>query len=282
MKVIVQPSKTAVTVEFVPKVTDDTITFTALQTGGTPLDPPPVVVEPPPVVTGRKNLIKETLFNGKEPTPFGGWGLETCTSTALTVVPEGLRVLLNINDKQACINKKISSIRAEIKLATEATANVERWVGESFLFPLGYKADPKCPEILLQWHHNSGQGSPPLAIWSLGDALWVNRRNNVTDDDVLVKLCPITPGQRMDLVGHIKFSGTANGLTQFWVNGVKLYDQAGPNNYADATVGKTYLKTGIYKWGWVNGYPSTVAERMFYISNFRYGNELATFMDVTP
>jgi hypothetical protein len=238
----------------------------------------------------RKNLILESLFDGTSSITtllsavLSRWGnTQHCCDYSVNPSTEysrsgnqSMRFELRKTDGDIAGSK-----RTEITQNTESSNNVERWYGVSYYFPAGYKADPNCPEIIFQWHHNSGTGSPPLALWSYGDKISFNQYNISSKNDVLTKLVDITPGQWMDFVFHIKFSPSSDGLVEIWANGNKVYSKTGINNYS-GSVGNDYLKTGIYKWGWKNGYSSTTTERVIYIDDVRIGNENATYADVAP
>lgn len=250
---------------------------------------PPVTT--PPVTGTRKNLTREEGFESANFLSSGNvnkWGFEKCCDYSITQSKDFARTgtgsmkidLRKVNNVGKADIDVGGSKRAEIKQPTEQN-NIERWYGVSYYFPAGYKADPSCPEIIFQWHHNSGTGSPPLALWSYGNYLSFNQYNISAKKDGLTKVADITPGKWMDVVFHIKFSAGSEGLTEVWINGVKKYSKSGVNNYS-GSAGNDYLKTGLYKWGWKNGYRSTVTERTIYIDDIRIGNEKATYNDVAP
>lgn len=239
--------------------------------------------KPPVDTTTRKNLMLYSGFEGTE--PFKTWKFEACRLDETTQSSDFARVgkysyRVNLKKTDIC-DPPISSCRAEIKQPVEKN-NIERWYGVSFYLPVGYKADPQCPEVIFQWHQSVNNGKPPpLALWSYGDYFSFNQYDIANGKDKLTKLINTTPGKWMDVVFHIKFSAGSDGLVEIWINGTKLYTKTGTNNYS-GTTGNDYLKTGIYKWGWKNGYPSTVSERILYIDEIRIGNEKATYNDVKP
>jgi hypothetical protein len=237
---------------------------------------PPATI--PPVITTRKNIINYWDYESSNYAPwkFTQLGTKSKPSTLhARAGKQSMRFELNKTDPDQAASK-----RTEFNLAPETSNPVERWYGISYYVDAPYPADPSCPEIWFQWHHN-GDGPPPLALWSYGTTFGINQRVSSTAKEVYTKLGSITTGKWMDFVWHIKWSSGSDGLIEVWMNGTKLLTKLGANNWA-GSAGKNYLKTGIYKWGWKNGYKSTVTQRILFVDEERVGNEKATYNDVAP
>ena len=246
-----------------------------LETDSTPANQPGVQQ-----TSKRKNLLLESTF--EEQLPLAKWRTtQRCCN--YSIVPstdfaregkQSLRVELRNTDGDIAGSK-----RSEIFLNSDSTVNLERWYGVSFYIPSGFIYDP-CPEILYQWHHSSNTGSPPLALWIEKDDWYIVYRETVDGTENMVNIGTVKKDSWTDFVFHIKWSVKDDGITEVWKNGVKSYNRAGINNYNFSE--GNYLKTGIYKWGWKRGYPTTSTERIFYIDEIRIGNEKATYDDVAP
>ena len=158
---------------------------------------------------------------------------------------------------------------------SEPVVKVERWYAASYYLPSDYVPDA-APECITQWHTNIG--SPPLAIWTQNGQLYVTRFGNK-----LFSLGAYTKNQWFDLVLHVKWSTTSDGLIEVWKNGAKVFTYNGANILTNATYG-AYMRTGLYKWPWnpTSKIVSSTTQRVLYVDEVRIGNASATYYDVAP
>ena len=232
------------------------------------------------ITSTRKNLLLESTFESS----FSEWkNSQHCCSYSTGMSSsyaksgsKSMRVELRKSDPDVA-----SSKRAELTQDPLSSATIERWYGTSFYFPSDYVADNTgCSEIIFQWHQVNTSGPPPLSIWVSGSSIMINQYNLSTKKDALTKLTSLVTNKWISMVFHVKWSPTSSGLVEAWVNGTKVYTKSGVNNYKES-IGN-YVKTGIYKWGWKNGYASKVSKRVLYQDDIRIGNEKATYNDVAP
>lgn len=228
----------------------------------------------------RQNLLFESTF--EETAPLDQWNnSQHCCEYSVQVSTDfakagshSIRFELHPDDATVSSGK-----RSEVNLDGETDPETERWVGVSFYLPAGWGVDDQ-PESVIQWHHPSGSGSPPLSLWiqdggyMLVHATDVNG-DNFSYDDVGTADTEVWT----DFVFHIKWSKSSSGHLELFRNGTSVYTYDGVTTY-DLPEGN-YLKLGIYKWPWLQG-PSNVNERILYADELRVGSELATYLDVAP
>lgn len=252
-------------------------TFTKKYSGGVVVPPPPV--DPPPTGT-RANLIFENSFEGSPFTGFTTANHQYCCDYSITHVaaPDGIGKALKYDLRKSDPTVS-SSKRAEIQLAGPSGANtldgMERWYGLRYWLQT-YTIDEGA-ESILQWHDTDGS-NPPLSIQVQGGRLRLTQsfRSGNTHTD----LGPATTGKWINIVLHVKWSNDNTGLIECWYDGVK---KVAKTNIRTNSAGGSYMKIGINKWSWApNGGTSTATQRVFYIDDFRYGTEKATYKDVAP
>lgn len=227
----------------------------------------------------RNNLILDTGFEPAN--AFNGFTLQQqqfCCSYSVTPVnnPSGfgqvLRYELRSDDPI-----RSASRRAEIQLdGTDAPEASERWYGLRY-YLLNYGSDPGA-ESILQWHDQNGT-CPPLTLQVQSGRLRFTQciNNGNTHND----LGPVISNQWFEIVMRIKWASNNTGLIQMWRNGALLVNKT---NIQTNSTGGSYFKLGINKWSWAPPLVGTSNQtlRIFYIDDFRYGNQNATYNDVAP
>ncbi|GAA4751683.1 heparin lyase I family protein [Actinomycetospora chibensis] len=98
-------------------------------------------------------------------------------------------------------------------------------------------------QVILQWHHTSPNGSPPLALQVTRGQLYM-----VSEGDDMQAIGPVSPGQRIDLAMKITFAqDPSEGSVTVWRDG----RPTGVTNWSprDGTMSThaAYLKMGMYR-----------------------------------
>jgi hypothetical protein len=98
-------------------------------------------------------------------------------------------------------------------------------------------------QVILQWHHTSPNGSPPLALQVTRGQLYM-----VSEGDDMQAIGPVSPGQRIDLTMKITFAqDPSEGSVTVWRDG----RPTGVTNWSprDGTMSThaAYLKMGMYR-----------------------------------
>lgn len=169
-----------------------------------------------------------------------------------------------------------SSVRAEIQLdGTDAPETSERWYGLRYWLEK-YDTDDGA-ESILQWHDSDGT-TPPLSIQIASGRIRIMQ--SFTSGNIPVDLGSTTIGKWINIVIHVKWSNSANGLLEVWRDGVKMVNKT---NVRTNSKGGSYMKIGINKWSWApGGGSSSATQRIFYIDNFKMGDGTVSYADVDP
>lgn len=234
-------------------------------------------VEPP---TGRSNLIFEDKFDNTPPyTPK--WSIsQLCCSYSATSTTSPTRIP---GGKSVRFEQRKSDwpdhayVRAELQHPLSEGA-VDRKYGFSFYFPsVGF--EPDDIQIILQWHHESASGSPPLSINTDGNNYYVVWSDNQVDEhyDVIPGVT-IQYDTWVDITMHVKWAANGTGVTEIYFNGQLKYTRNGANMFAGIN---NYMKIGHYKFVYKNN-TSTTVRRIMWVDEVRIGNENSTLIDVTP
>lgn len=238
---------------------------------------PPVVTPPVPPVGTRANLILDNNFEDGKLTGFTLVNGQYCCNYSLNVTksPDGVgnSVKFDLRSTDAIVS---SSKRSEMQLSgADAPETSERWYGLSYWLDK-YDADEGA-ESILQWHDQDGT-TPPLSIQVQSGRMRIMQ--SFTSGNIPTDIGTTVTGKWINIVIHVKWSNSANGLLEVWKDGTKLFSKV---NVRTNSKGGSYMKIGINKWSWApGGGSSTATQRIFYIDNFRIGNELAKYTDVAP
>jgi hypothetical protein len=224
---------------------------------------------------------------------FSEWGKELCYSHSAQIVNspvragnQAIRLTLKKEDPLVAANK-----RAELKLGG-VPANSEQWYGFSIFLPRSYKSDPSS-EIIAQWHDKPdvelGEKwkSPALALFTQNGRFYLKRYWDSkpvttiyqTEGHEILDLGPYKTGKWTDIVFHVKWSYTLDGVLEVWIDKELKVSKTGPNNYNDQR--GPYFKVGVYKADWKNQpQKSIVSQRNIYLDEFRVGDGSARYEDV--
>ena len=86
---------------------------------------------------------------------------------------------------------------------TRPTDGDVQWVRYSAVLDRGFPTTTDQWQLILQWHHDSPDGSPPLALQVTQGQLMM-----VAGGEDKKAIGPVAPGQRVDLVMRVVFSRT--------------------------------------------------------------------------
>lgn len=208
-------------------------------------------------------------FNGDfETGGLDGWAWDIARRESAEVVTEpvregryAVRITLAPGDRAA------SKERAELKIADKTIERVhgihgqDIWYGWSLFIPVEY-ADPPAGhwQILGQWHHRPIQaapgerprlkGPPPLAVYLSSDQgrdhLLLIGQETPDARPRRLGMRPVSRGEWIDLVFHIRCSTGSNGFVQAWLDGRPFTEgkMAGPTLYSPDS---NYLRLGLYR-----------------------------------
>lgn len=239
----------------------------------------------------RQNLIAELTFEGGN--PFGSPATlqfnQTCCSYSLTQSQDQARA--GIASAKFDLRKTDPTVsaskRSEFQLVNglnDSPTEGERWYAGSWFLTAPWAQDG-FGESLIQWHDNDIT-SPPFAILVFNGNIYGTVNINHTEVDH--SMGPIAPyvGAWMDIVLHIKWTLGNTGFIECWLNGVKKMGSGTSINTTNMRTSSNqgqYMKIGMNKFIWQdNPGSSTTTQRIFYVDEFRVGNELATYQDVAP
>lgn len=242
-----------------------------------PKDTTPVVI--PPATGTRNNLLLENTFDDGKLTGFTLVNEQYCIPCgyALNVVTspdgKGKSVKYDLKSTDPIVS---SSKRSEMQLSgADAPETSERWYGLKYWLEK-YDAD-NGRESILQWHDQDGT-TPPLSL-QVGSGTFTIMQS-FTSGNIPTDIGSTVTGKWISIVIHVKWTTGNTGLLEVWKDGNKVVNKV---NVRTNSKGGSYMKIGINKWSWApGGGSSTATERIFYIDDFRMGNEKATYNDVAP
>jgi len=227
-----------------------------------------------------------TTFKSDFESGFSGWEKELCCEHSAQIVRSPTRA--GRYAAKFTFYRTDPKRRAELKL-NPVPANSEWTYRVSTFLPVDYENDPSY-EIITQWHEipdrHLGETwrRPPLNLSIRNGQFTMSNRWDSKPVTVSSKeggtqkwnLGPITKGQWIDWVFHVKWSHKADGLLKVYKNGRLVVSKTGPNTYNDK-VGP-YFKIGIYKPQWkVNPRKSTTTQRVIYFDQVRVERGYRTF-----
>jgi hypothetical protein len=126
---------------------------------------------------------------------------------------------------------------------TEPVDGEEQYVRYTARLSDDFPTNTDSWQVILQWHHTSASGSPPLALQVTRGQLVM-----VSDGVDMQSIGAVRPGDKIDLTMHIKFSQTPGaGAVTVWRNG----QPTGVTNWTPArgtmSTAAAYLKMGLYR-----------------------------------
>ncbi|GAA4914893.1 polysaccharide lyase-like protein [Actinomycetospora succinea] len=126
---------------------------------------------------------------------------------------------------------------------TEPTDGDEQYIRYTAHLSDDFPTDTGNWQVILQWHHTSPNGSPPLALQVTRGQLYM-----VSEGDDMQAIGPVSPGQRIDLTMRVRFAqDPSEGSVTVWRDG----RPTGVTNWSprDGTMStrQAYLKMGMYR-----------------------------------
>jgi Polysaccharide lyase len=244
----------------------------------------------------RKNLI---FYSGFEDSTLSDWtSVEKCyvdrvsTNTSIKLVGNRSgRFYSKAVDSLGCTN-----LRSQVLYQDVNSINYERWYGFSAYLGKSYPSFYDGVEFFMEFVRPDTVDYIPLGLtyegYFVGTDAFLNTGNYLGAYAVrrtpydshspytifINPLRTVSNNQWINVVIHAKWSNNSSGLINIWVNDTLCYNYTGPTNYTSQT-----LRLGIDKWDWrYNWQVSNTTERELYIDEFRIGDSLATYLDVTP
>lgn len=126
---------------------------------------------------------------------------------------------------------------------TEPVVGQEQFIRYTAQLSDDFPTDTGSWQLILQWHHTSPNGSPPMALQVTRGQLYM-----VSNGDDMQAIGPVSPGQRIDLTMNIVWSMDSDeGRVTVWRDG----QPTGVTNWqpSDGTMStrEAYLKMGMYR-----------------------------------
>lgn len=205
-------------------------------------------------------------------------GHQYCCDDSITVAPSPsgdgnvLRYILRKTDPDVS-----SSKRSEVETNNDASETSERWYGLRYWFEK-YDVDD-APESIFQFHDQDGS-TPPLSIQVNNGRLRLMQSFSDTGNTPY-DMGPLTTGKWVNIVLHVRWTTAKTGIIEVWVDGNKLVTKTGIKTNSK---GGSYLKVGINKWSWqaATMWSQITTPRIFYIDQFKEGDETSSFSEVSP
>ncbi|MFH6603647.1 heparin lyase I family protein [Maribacter algicola] len=178
-----------------------------------------------------------------------------------SVFKDGDQLVFRLNPKMPSTESWCTrdfNMRAEIRTAPwpiKHEPGTEEWFGWSYTFNEDYIIDP-ASEWLFHQVHNGIAGQTPLyelmvaraGLYNASAGEIVVKNNANGPNHVLTGIIP-RAAQTIDVVVHVIWGDSANGLLQVWINGNNVYDKQVTTIRPGWEYGGN-AKWGIYKWTW--------------------------------
>jgi hypothetical protein len=129
----------------------------------------------------------------------------------------------------------------------DVSEGAERWY--QFDVRLGDPTwvNPTDWELIWQWHHAGGTGSPPLSLETHSSGTVKLYQDGLSSPPTPLTLWTIRPGEWERVVMNVKFSNDpAIGFIRVWVNNVEVMPKTFRRTMIDSS---NYVKCGIYRSG---------------------------------
>ncbi|MFI7602301.1 heparin lyase I family protein [Actinoplanes sp. NPDC049681] len=234
--------------------------------------------EPAATGTGRPGLLTTLDWeNAADRTlPPTGWHKQYCCDKSLKVVTGPARdgehaaqFTLDRGDPDVS-----SSTRSELSQPDQQAAGLERWYGFSIALATDWSPD-RSSEIVSQWHQQSNNGSPPLALLTNNGHWKIDFRGEMID------LGAYRTGGWTDWVFHVAWRTDTSGVLEVWRDGDRVVSRTGRTH--DDSAHSPYFKFGIYKWDWDGRpKPSDTSHRSMVYDALRIGDQRAGYASVAP
>ncbi|PVZ03904.1 heparin lyase I family protein [Actinomycetospora cinnamomea] len=126
---------------------------------------------------------------------------------------------------------------------TEPQDGDEQYVRYTAILDEDFPTDTRSWQLILQWHHNSPTGSPPLALEVREGQLMM-----ASGEDELQAIGPVAPGDRIDLTMHVKFSqDPGESSVTVWRDGRPTGVTGWSPREGTMSTEGAYLKMGLYR-----------------------------------
>jgi hypothetical protein len=126
---------------------------------------------------------------------------------------------------------------------TEPTDGDVQWVRYSAVLDDAFPTTTDEWQLILQWHHDSPTGSPPLALQVTKGQLMM-----VSEGTDMKAIGPVSPGQRVDLVMRVAFDqDPTRGTVTVWRDGKATGVTGWHPPDGTMSTRSAYLKMGLYR-----------------------------------
>ncbi|MBT9186732.1 PKD domain-containing protein [Zobellia russellii] len=153
------------------------------------------------------------------------------------------------------------NLRAEIRTGpwdVHHQSGTEEWFGWSYTFGNNYIIDKDSQWKFFQVHNGVVGKAPQIGLEIIHEGQFIGHEGGeiyVTNAAGGEKFNPtgIVPraGQTIDVVVHVIWGNSSNGLLEVWIDGKKVYDQR-VSTMLSGYPWAGNAKWGIYKWPWAN------------------------------
>ena len=152
------------------------------------------------------------------------------------------------------------NMRAEIRTSpwrVENPLGTEEWFGWSYTFGNDYLIDQHSQWKFFQVYPGPSGLSPNISLEIIHGSQFNNHdageiyvvRQGGDKDYHPTGITPIA-GQKLNVVVHVIWGNSSNGLLQVWINDSKVYDEQASTTTHPETPWGGNAKWGIYKWPW--------------------------------
>lgn len=136
-----------------------------------------------------------------------------------------------------------------------------------------FPVDEDGYQIIMQWHQDADQGSPPVAVHVKRGQLFLAGGGNRGNEGFEQRIGTVKPGQDLNLIVRIKFSqDPSEGKVNVWNNGRQVLRDFEPPD-GTAYDDQNYMKVGIYR---DSSLESTAS---LWINNVAVGTDLRAVQD---
>ncbi|MFC2148435.1 PKD domain-containing protein [Bacteroidota bacterium] len=153
------------------------------------------------------------------------------------------------------------NMRAEIRTSPWRVDNplgTEEWFGWSYTFGNDYIIDQNGQWKFFQVYPGPSGLSPNISLEVIHGSQFNNHnageiyivRNGGDKDYRPTGITPVA-GEKLDIVVHVIWGNSSNGLLQVWINNTNVYNEQVSTTHPETPWGGN-AKWGIYKWPWKN------------------------------
>jgi polysaccharide lyase-like protein len=165
--------------------------------------------------------------------------------------------------------------RAELDSGKHPLLRRDVWYGFSFLLPSGFPVvDNRL--VIAQWKQDGTSGSPLVAQRFRKGAHYLTVRipKATFGEDTRFPMPQIIFGRWNDMIYHLRFSASADGCVEVWMNGVQVVSYSGRTAFEEGK-NSFYQKIGLYRDRWTE--PMTIYFDNYTLSDSRNAVDPARF-----